>query len=265
MEVGTVLLTNLAAITGCVVSLWIFSLLLNDTSIVDIFWGPGFVVVAWVTMGLTGFELDRSWLLVAMATIWGLRLGIYLALRNIGKGEDRRYTAMREKFGPSFRWTSLFIVFLLQGAIMWLVALPLQFGIPGDGSLGWLDFVGLAVWATGLFFESVGDFQMARFKSDPANRGKVFDRGLWRYTRHPNYFGDFLVWWGLFLVAFAAGAPWWTIFSPLAMSFLLIRVSGVRLLESSLKARTEGYRDYIERTSAFFPMPPRAARETPSA
>jgi steroid 5-alpha reductase family enzyme len=136
------------------------------------------------------------------------------------------------------------------------VSFPLQFGIGGSGSLGWLDAAGCLLWLVGIFFESVGDLQMARFKSDPANRGKVLDRGLWRYTRHPNYFGDFCIWWGLYLVGLAGGAPWWTIFSPVLMSVLLLRVSGVTLLESSLKQRTEGYGEYVERTSAFFPWPP---------
>jgi steroid 5-alpha reductase family enzyme len=258
MEIGYVLAVNAAAIIVCMTLLWLLSLWLRDVSIVDVFWGLGFVLVSWITVLSTGLQLDRSWLLVGMTSLWGVRLAAYLAWRNIGKGEDKRYAAMRDKRGSSFRWTSLFIVFWLQGAIMWVVALPLQLGIPQTDSLSWLDAVGCLLWSVGLFFESVGDFQMARFKSDPSNRGKVFDRGLWRYTRHPNYFGDFLVWWGLFTVAWSAGAPWWTVISPALMSFFLLRVSGVTLLESSLRERTEGYREYVARTSAFFPLPPRS-------
>jgi steroid 5-alpha reductase family enzyme len=255
-----VLLVNMAVIGVCVTSLWLLSLRLRDASIVDIFWGLGFVLVAWTTLLTLGPAGPRSWLLAGLTTVWGVRLGGYLAWRNLGKGEDYRYRAMRERFGNQFWWVSLPVVFGLQGAIMWIVALPLQWAIPGAEPLGWLDAVGGLVWAVGLFFESTGDYQMARFKADPRNRGQVCDSGLWRLTRHPNYFGDFLVWWGLFLICLAGAAPWWTVISPALMSFLLIRVSGVRLLESSLKARTQGYQDYVKRTSAFFPWPPRRAK-----
>lgn len=254
-----------AVAMGAMVLLWLVSLAVRDASIVDIFWGPGFVLVAWgVFAWVAAQDLPetgeaRRWLLVSLVTVWGLRLGGYLARRNLGKGEDYRYTAMREKAGGRFWIVSLFQVFLLQGALMWIVSLPVQAGqlaSTPDG-IGPLAIAGAAIWGIGLFFETVGDAQLARFKADPANRGKVMDRGLWRYTRHPNYFGDFMVWWGIYLVALEGHGTWWTFLGPLLMSFLLLRVSGVAMLEKTISTRRPGYEEYIRRTSAFFPLPPK--------
>jgi len=242
-----------------VTALWRVSVAVEDTSIVDVFWGSGFVVVAWVAYALGEGDPDRGLLLASLVTLWGLRLTVYLGRRNLGKGEDRRYAEMRRRHGDRWPLRSLFVVFWLQGALIWVVSLPVQATMadPAPAGLGPLEWAGVAVWAVGLTFEAIGDWQLARFKADPANRGKVMDRGLWRYTRHPNYFGDFCVWWGIWLVALAAGGTWWTIVGPLVMSVLLIRVSGVALLERSLAERREGYADYVTRTSAFFPWPPR--------
>ena len=192
-----------------------------------------------------------------MVTIWGMRLAGYLAWRNWGKPEDYRYVAMRERHGKRFAMVSLLTVFGLQGLLMWIISLPIQVGV--SQAHAWHAGVpfGLTLWGCGLVFEAFGDFQLARFKADPANRGQVMNRGLWRYTRHPNYFGDFLVWWVFYAVAAETASWWWTIIGPLLMSFLLIRVSGVRLLESSLRSRVAGYEDYVRRTSSFFPLPPR--------
>jgi steroid 5-alpha reductase family enzyme len=247
-------------IVASMTMLWVVSVGVRDASIVDIFWGPGFVIVAWAVFLVADGTGSRRLLLALLTTIWGLRLGGYLAWRNLGKGEDYRYQAFRKRYGPRYWLISLFQVFLLQGMFMWIVSLPLQAGqIPATPTgLGWQTWVGCAVWAVGLFFEATGDFQLARFKADSANRGKVMDRGLWRYTRHPNYFGNFLVWWGIFIVALEARGTWWTIIGPLVMSFLLLRVSGVAMLERTITKRREGYAEYIERTSAFFPRPPRA-------
>jgi steroid 5-alpha reductase family enzyme len=167
---------------------------------------------------------------------------------------------MRENHGPQFWWVSLFTVFLLQAVILWFVSMPLQVAaVKGAShSLGGLDAAGIVAWCLGFVFESIGDWQLARFKADPASAGKVLDRGLWRYTRHPNYFGDFCVWWGLYAIA-AAGGAWWTIGSPLVMSFLLLKVSGVSLLESTIVDRRPEYAEYQARTNAFFPGPPRTA------
>lgn len=243
---------NAALIALALFVLWLISIRMKDVSIVDIFWGIGFVLIAWATMLLQESVSLRATLIVVLATLWGGRLASYLAWRNMGKGEDYRYQAMREPHGARFTWVSLFTVFGLQGAVMLFVSLPLQAGQMSDVPLGWIDLMGGVIWTLGFLFESIGDWQLAVFKSNPANQGKVMDRGLWGWTRHPNYFGDFLVWWGFFVIALAAGA-WWTLVSPLLMSFLLIRVSGVRLLENSLKDRRPEYVNYIERTSPFFP------------
>jgi steroid 5-alpha reductase family enzyme len=254
-----------AVAAGAMVLLWLISLAARDASVVDIFWGPGFVLVAWAVFAWVGAHdlpdggQARRWLLVSLVTVWGLRLGGYLALRNLGKGEDYRYVAMRQKAGGRFWIISLFKVFLLQALLLWVVSLPIQVGqLPSapDG-LGPLAIAGAAVWAVGVFFEALGDAQLARFKADRANKGKVMDRGLWRYTRHPNYFGDFMVWWGIYLVALEGKGTWWSVVGPLLMSFLLLRVSGVAMLEKTITGRRPGYAEYIRRTSAFFPRPPR--------
>lgn len=253
-----ILLTNAGVLAVLMAALWGLSLVLRDASIVDPFWGLGFAVVAWTSAVVADSLGTEGAVLVALTTVWGLRLTAYLSWRNLGKGEDFRYRAMRERWGERFPLVSLGTVFLLQGALLWAVSLPLQLGQdPGPGEkLEWLGGAGIALWAVGLFFETVGDAQLARFKAVPANEGHVLDSGLWRYTRHPNYFGDFCVWWGLFLVAAALGAPWWTGVGPVLMSVLLVRVSGVALLERSLSRRKPGYEEYVRRTSAFFPRPP---------
>ena len=261
---GLFILINLAVALGLMTQLWIISVIRKDASIVDPFWGAGFAILSVVSFLLTEAPDPRAWLLMGLVVIWGVRLSVYLTLRNRKKGEDRRYGAMREKHGAKFWWYSLLSVFLLQGVIMWFVALPIQAGMYfGKGSpLGWLDVAGALVWLIGFIFESVGDYQMARFKSNPENKGKVMDRGLWGLTRHPNYFGDFMVWWGHFLVA-CGSAAWWTILSPALMSFLLIKVSGVALLEKDISHRRPGYREYIQTTNAFFPGRRRTVQQKP--
>jgi steroid 5-alpha reductase family enzyme len=258
MSPATIVLLNLGIIAGIMVLLWLISVRLRDASIVDIFWGIGFVVVAWVAYLVVDMPSPRGMLICVLTSMWGLRLAAYLAWRNLGKGEDRRYQAMRERAGDRFPLVSLFTVFGLQGVIMWVVSVPVQVAGFQVTPLGWLDALGTGIWTLGWLCESLGDLQLARFKAKPENRGKVLDRGLWRYTRHPNYFGDFLVWWGIYLIA-AGGGAWWSVFSPLLMSVLLMRVSGVTLLESSLKKTRPDYEDYVARTSAFFPWPPRQA------
>jgi steroid 5-alpha reductase family enzyme len=239
-------------------SLWVVSLVLRDASIVDIWWGLGFVLVAATAFALAeGGDPGRRALVLALTAAWGLRLGGYLLWRNWGHGEDPRYQAMRRHWGARFPLASLATVFGLQGVLMWFVSLPVQVAMVSPAPLGALDAVGVLVFATGLAFESVGDFQLARFKADPANAGRVMDRGLWRYTRHPNYFGDCLAWWGLFAIALATPAGIYTLLSPVLMTFLLLRVSGVALLERSIGKRRPEYAAYQARTSAFVPLPPR--------
>ena len=254
---GQTLLVTLAVTLAVLFVLWLVSVVRRDASIVDPFWGCGFVIVAWTAFERSSHESSRVILLVALTTIWGLRLSLFLLWRNWGHGEDRRYLAMRDHHGARFWWVSLLTVFVLQAVILWFVSFPIQAAISAAAvvPLGWFDAIGLVVWFVGLFFETVGDWQLARFKSRSENSGKVMDRGLWRYTRHPNYFGDFCVWWGLYLIA-AAGGAWWTILSPLLMSVLLMKVSGVTLLESTITDRRPDYAAYRARTNAFFPGRP---------
>jgi steroid 5-alpha reductase family enzyme len=197
-----------------------------------------------------------------LITLWGGRLSLHIFRRNHGRGEDPRYRAMRTSHGQSFWWRSLFVVFWLQGALLWFVAIPVFVAIraPQPASLTIFDLAGVVIFAVGFTFEAAGDHQLARFKVDPANHGKVLDRGLWRYTRHPNYFGDATLWWGVYVVAAATPGGWLTALSPLLMTLLLLRVSGVRLLEDSLKGSKPGYREYIARTSAFVPWVPHVPR-----
>jgi steroid 5-alpha reductase family enzyme len=261
MELG-VIAACAAAVLMLVVSVWGLSVRLRDASIVDIIWGFGFVVIAWVARATADGVAARQWLLVVCTTIWGLRLSTYLYRRNHGKGEDFRYKAMRKKHGDKFAMISLRTVYLTQGLLMLLVSLPVQFGQMADRPtrLGPLAWIGVALWAVGLAFETIGDLQLARFKAQPDSAGKVMDRGLWSWTRHPNYFGDFCVWWGLFVIAAETRLGLASFVGPLIMSVLLIRVSGVPMLEKTIGRRRPGYAEYVERTSGFFPRPPRRAR-----
>jgi steroid 5-alpha reductase family enzyme len=239
--------------------LWLVSLAMRNASIVDIFWGAGFAVIALVVFTLSEGYAPRKLLITSLAAIWGLRLAGYIGWRNAGKGEDFRYQAMRKRHGERFALVSLLTVFGVQGLLMWVISLPLQYAQLSrePARLTWLDFLGATLWAIGLSFEATGDWQLARFKSEQANKGKVMDRGLWAYTRHPNYFGDALLWWGFFLIALATPRGWLTVISPLLMTTLLMKVSGVALLEKTLVKTRPEYRDYVRRTSAFFPLPPK--------
>jgi steroid 5-alpha reductase family enzyme len=259
LDPSTLFGTALALSASAMFALWLLSLALRDASIVDVWWGPGFAAIATASWWWgAGGNAERRALSTAIAVLWGLRLGGYLAWRNWGRGEDPRYQAMRRHWGARFPLVSLATVFGLQGALMWFVSLPVQVvHVSPGGPLGALDAAGAALAALGLFFEAVGDAQLARFRADPANRSRVMDRGLWRYTRHPNYFGDCCVWWGLYAIAAATPLGVWTLASPLLMTFLLLRVSGVALLERSIGKRRPEYVDYAARTSAFVPRPPR--------
>lgn len=263
-----VLAFTAVAVLVLMLTVWAFSVRLVDASIVDIGWGFGFVVIAWVARSISdGGGNALSWALVACTTVWGLRLAAFLAKRNIGKGEDPRYQAMRRRHGERFPIISLRTVFLTQGVLMWVVSLPVQLAIAarlpeGDRDrLGPVVWIGMAVWLVGVLFEACGDLQLARFKSDPGNAGKVMDRGLWAWTRHPNYFGDFCVWWGLYVMSLGVVGEHPVVLvgavGPALMSFLLMRVSGVPMLERSIGKRRPGYDEYVRRTSAFFPRPPR--------
>ena len=255
----TILLTTFGLTLAMMFVLWLVSLAMKNASIVDIFWGAGFAVIGLATLVMSDGYWPRKVFITSLAAIWGLRLASYIGWRNAGKGEDFRYQAMRKRHGDRFAFVSLLTVFVLQGVLMWVISLPLQFAQLSrePARLTWLDFLGASLWAIGLSFEAIGDWQLARFKADPANKGKVMDRGLWACTRHPNYFGDALLWWGFFVIALATPRGWWTVISPLLMTTLLMKVSGVALLEKTLVKTRPEYREYVRRTSAFFPLPPK--------
>ncbi len=250
---------NLLAAVGFMGCVWLLSLPTRNASLADIFWGPGFVLLAWLSFAQTDGYLGRKLLLALLTTAWGLRLFLHITWRNWGQGEDRRYQAWRAKRGASFWWVSLFTVFLTQAVLLWLVSLAVQIGqlSPTPARLTGWDLLGVLVWTTGFTWEAVADWQLARFKADPANRGRVMNRGLWAYSRHPNYFGESLIWWGLFLIALPTPYGWWTVISPVVITFLLLKVSGVTLLEKDIVERRPEYREYLETTSAFLPWFPK--------
>lgn len=248
--------SGLVAVLAALTLLWLVSLRLRDSSIVDPFWGPGFALVTLTYYLVDGARSARGTLVLLLVTLWALRLAVHLLRRNRRDGEDPRYRAMRERHGERWGRVSLFRVFWLQGVILWIVSAPLFAAVRGTGPIGPIDVLGAIVFLSGLAIESLADLQLTRFRADPSSRGRVLDTGLWRYSRHPNYFGDAVVWWGLWLVAVGAGA-WWTVFSPAAMTFLLLRVSGVPLLEKGLVTSRPGYAEYVRRTSGFVPWPPK--------
>ena len=253
------LMTTALVTMAVMIGMWLLSLRLRNASIIDSYWGPGFLVISAVA-AWSGPELGtRGALVLALVAVWAIRLGIYLTWRNHGLGEDYRYAQMRAHHGRRFGAVSLFTVFGLQGFLMWVISTPLQAAIltPEPGALTALDLLGAALWCIGFVFETVGDWQLARFKADPSSRGRVMDRGLWAYTRHPNYFGEAMVWWGYACLALATTAGAWTAFGPALMTFLLLKVSGVALLERGMEQRRPEYTEYIARTSAFFPWPPK--------
>ncbi|MFN8108303.1 MAG: DUF1295 domain-containing protein [Thermoleophilia bacterium] len=254
------LVAGLVAAVLLFAACWAASLPRDDVSIVDVLWGPAFAVVGLVYAAVAGAGGVRAWLAPVLVCIWGIRLGVHLGLRKRGQPEDHRYAAMRERRPETFRWRSLPTVFMLQAAIVWVVSWPLLVAVHDrhPAAMTALDWAGVLLFAVGLAFEAVGDLQLTRFRGDPSNRGGVMDRGLWRYTRHPNYFGDALVWWGLTLIALGGGWHLWVLVSPVVMSALLMRFSGVGMLERHMSQRP-GYREYMRRTNAFFPGPPRRA------
>jgi steroid 5-alpha reductase family enzyme len=234
--------------------LWLISIRIRDASIADIWWGPGFAVIAWIAAPSTSLELTRYTLVIAVMTLWAVRLASFMARRNLGHGEDRRYQAMRGD-SPHFWWVSLFKVFILQGALQVIVSLPVFAAAHADAPLGPWDLVGIAIAIAGITTEALADHQLTRFKSNPSNQGKVMDQGLWGYSRHPNYFGNALLWMGMGIVGIAAGGPWWSLAGPALMVFLLLKVSGVSMLEATITERRPAYRQYMNEVSAFVPWP----------
>ncbi len=249
---------SLFALLAGLTALWLFSLYKNDVSIVDRFWGLCFVALHTFNIATTGWGNSRAQLAWILVTLWGTRLSWHIHRRNQGKPEDYRYQKMRDRWGPSFRFTSLFIIFWFQGILAWVIGLPLWLTTREAGLWSLWDGVGVLLWLIGFLCEAVGDFQLQKFKSNPANRGRVMDSGLWAYTRHPNYFGDACLWFGFFFLGVGADPirGWLFAFAPVLMTFFLVRVSGVALLEQSM-AQRPGYAEYQKRTSGFIPWPPK--------
>lgn len=246
------------AVFALVTGVWLASLYLQNAAIIDIFWGLGFVMLSWIYfLGTQEGYLPRKLLICGMTLVWGLRLSFYIFRRNRNRPEDYRYRAWRAAADTDWWWQSYFKVFLLQGLLMWIISTPLLVAQAAatPARLTWLDFAGLGLWVLGFTFEALADWQLQRFKAAPANQGHVLRQGLWRYTRHPNYFGDAVQWWAFFLPAASTGA-YWAIFSPAIMTFLLRRVSGVTLLEKNLVHTKPEYQEYIRTTNAFFPWRP---------
>jgi steroid 5-alpha reductase family enzyme len=239
--------------------LWIWSVLIKNVSIVDIFWGFGFVLVNVLYVFNLEVINPRNLLLLILVSIWGLRLTIYLAIRNIGKGEDYRYQQFRKHYGENrYWWFSYFQVFLLQGALILIVSIPLLaiHTSNSSGELYWLDYISIIIWLIGFSFEAGGDYQLYNFKKNTKNKGKVLNTGFWKYTRHPNYFGDSAVWWSFALFSIAAGG-YWQVIGAIIMTLLIIKVSGVALLEKTLNITKPKYKEYIEKTNSFLPWFPK--------
>jgi steroid 5-alpha reductase family enzyme len=234
---------------------WMLSLVTDKVSHVDSMWSL-FFLLAGYSVALLNYESSpRIWLVLALLTIWSVRLCIHISWRNLGH-EDQRYVVIRQNNEPNFWFKSIYIVFGLQAVLAWVISLSIYGALDGDTSFNALDYIALVLVLFGLYWEIVGDYQLNRFKANPANKNAVLNTGLWRYTRHPNYFGECCVWWGFFLFALAAGA-WWAIVSPILMTLLLLKVSGVSLLESTITERRPAYLHYIKTTNAFIPGMPK--------
>jgi steroid 5-alpha reductase family enzyme len=257
-EFWSVYFIGFGVVMAMLTVVWMVSVKLTNASIVDPFWGLGFVLLATYYYFNAEGDPTRKTVVLLLATVWGLRLSGYLLFRNAGKPEDYRYAQFRKQYGPErYWWFSFFQVFLLQGILLWLISSPLLVAQQGsDRPFGMLDVLGIILWIIGFSFEAGGDYQLSKFKSDVSNKGKVLNTGFWKYTRHPNYFGDACLWWGLTIFAIAAGS-YWPILSSVLMTFLLLKVSGVALLEKALKKNKPEYEEYVRRTPSFFPWFPK--------
>ncbi|MGE0019506.1 MAG: DUF1295 domain-containing protein [Draconibacterium sp.] len=258
MEFYQVYLQGLFLIVVFFTIVWGISVMLKNASIVDIFWGAGFVLVGVFYFIVTPDYSTRKILAVLLVTIWGLRLSIHIMARNMGKPEDYRYQEFRRHYGEKrYWWFSYFQVFLLQGFLLWLISAPLlAISFYTEKPFGVIDFIALLVWIIGLVFEAGGDWQLALFKANPANKGKLLTTGFWKYTRHPNYFGDAAVWWGFAVLSIASGCSL-PVLSSVLMTWLIVKVSGVSLLERTMKNTKPGFEDYIKKTNSFLPWFPK--------
>ncbi len=252
-----IILYSAAAVFAYMTVIFIVALFKKDNSIVDIAWGLGFILVALLTFFLEKEFAVRHILVTVLVLIWGTRLAVHILFRNKGRGEDFRYAQWRIEWGKWFLLRSFFQIFMLQGLLLLVIAYPVILtNHSRKEGISYLDLVGVVLWITGFFFEALGDFQLSRFKRDPGNKGKIMRSGLWKYTRHPNYFGEAVMWWGIFLIALSVPLGWTAIVSPFLITFLLLRVSGVTMLEKKYVGNEE-FEDYAKRTSAFFPWFPK--------
>ena len=243
---------SFAAIVVVAIVFWVISLIRNNVSIVDALWSMMFLLMLAIYISSIDVIGTRAWLILLLVAVWAIRLSAYIGVRNHGQPEDHRYQSIRQNNQPNFRFKSLYIVFGLQAVLAAIIALPLLFASSTNVALSWFDMLGIVLWLTGMYFEVVGDQQLKRFREDHNNQKRVLNTGLWGLTRHPNHFGEFTLWWGYYCFALAAGG-WWTIVSPLLMTVLLLRVSGVALLETSIGERRPAYAEYVKNTNAFFP------------
>lgn len=251
------LLVQLLVIFVYALSWFTIALVKKRNDVADIAWGGGFIVAAMTAYLVSGGGDGRSILILALVLIWGFRLVMHIGIRNRRKPEDARYRAWRKEWGDSFLIRTFFQIFLLQGFLLLVVSLPVTWAITHTSSqLNGLDMVGVCIWLIGFIFESVGDYQLLQFKKDKANKGKIMQSGLWHYTRHPNYFGEVTLWWGIFLICLSVPGSWWTVIGPLTITYLILKVSGTPMLERHYADNPE-YAAYIRRTSSFFPLPPK--------
>lgn len=259
-EIAMLLTINFALAMAAVLLLWLISIPIRDASIIDMFFAVILMIIAVSSFLIGNGAEPRKQLILVLVCLWGLRLTIHLIKRNWGHGEDVRYTKLRSwvKDDRSFYWLSLRKVFLLQGVVLWLASLPLQVATiyPQPAQLGWAAFAGTALWAVGFVFETVADFQLTRFRADPAKKGTILNTGLWKYSRHPNYFGELCVWWGLFLVACDNPVGLLTIIGPIIYSYLVINITGQRTLDKKLAKEKPGYKAYMDTTNGLIPWPP---------
>lgn len=249
-------LLNLIAVLFVYMSLWfLVSFLKKRNDVADVAWGLGFVLMTWTSYFLSGDSGVRGILVGILVSVWGLRLAWHIHARNKGKAEDYRYLAWRKEWGKWFYLRSYFQVYLLQGLFLFLIVLPVLLINKSTGTaLGLLDIVGVVVWLLGFYFEAVGDAQLARFIKDPANKGKLMQSGLWAYTRHPNYFGEVTQWWGIWIIALSVSGGWLAIIGPITITFLILKVSGIPMLERKMEENPD-FAEYKRKTSVFIPLP----------
>lgn len=253
------LLLTLALAFAMMTALWPLSLKLGDVSIIDILWAPAFAVLGWACLLATPAPGSGAYTAAALVSVWAVRLGLHIFTRWRRLGhEDYRYAQIRKNRGANFPLTSLVIIFWLQALLLWVISFPLQAAASSSAPLDGLGLAGAVLAGAGILIEAAADMQLTRFRADPANKARVLNTGLWGWSRHPNYFGDFCLWWGFFVMGMAAGAPWWTLLGPVAMSALLLHFSGAGLMEDTITSRRPGYADYVRNTSLFFPWPGKA-------